>query len=182
VSEHHPLIERYVSRLSEGLQRLAPEERQEVLQEIRNHIADAMAAGKSLDAVIESLGPADVLARGYAAELMLHPRREVRSTFARRFLALTGLVVVGSIPSLVIVVTLGSVGVSLTVAGVAVFCAGISAVAGVLPGWVQMDVPPSWAIAIGPVLAVIGALAIVGLVWYVRFMARMIRAVLPAST
>ena len=183
MSEHHPLIERYLARLAEGLQRLAPDERQEVLLEIRNHIAEATAAGKPLDAVIESLGPADVLARGYVAELMLHPRRDLpRSTQLHRFLALAGLVVVGSIPSLVIVVTLTALGISLTLSGVLVFCAGVSAAAGVLPGWVQMDVPPSWAIISGPILAVFGTLAIVGLVWYVRFMARMVRAVLPATS
>jgi uncharacterized membrane protein len=62
VKQQHPVIERYMTHLETAIGGLDPADRREVLQEIRNHIAEATAAGKSLDVVLESLGPADALA------------------------------------------------------------------------------------------------------------------------
>jgi len=182
VSLEHPLAERYLSRLDEQLKDLAPAERREVVDEIRNHIADATRAGKPLDSVLQALGSADELARGYAVELLLHPRAPSSTGKQRteRFLALTGLVVVGSIPTLVIVVVLASVGVSFFGSGLVVFAAGILASVGWLPNEVRMDVAPIWAILLGPLLVAGGALSLAALVWYVRFLARVVRRVLPA--
>ena len=56
----------------------------------------------------------------------------------RRFLALTGLIAIGSIPTFVVVVVLGAIGVSFIAAGLAVFVAGIAASAEWLPGYVTM--------------------------------------------
>jgi uncharacterized membrane protein len=62
VKQQHPVIERYMTHLETAIGGLDPADRREVLQEIRNHIAEATAAGRSLDVVLESLGPADALA------------------------------------------------------------------------------------------------------------------------
>jgi len=181
MTTRHPLVERYLSQLTASLGQMTPADQEEVVQEIRTHVADAMAAGKPLDAVLESLGPADALARAYNVELLLHPRTG-RRTPARveRYFALAGLIAVGSIPTIVITSVLGAIGVSFVAAGGAIFAAGVMGMAGTLPDWVQMDVPPIVAAAGGPVMAVIGVAALFGLVAYVRLAARTIRKVLPA--
>ena len=137
--------------------------------------------GQPVDKVLASLGSADDLARGYAVELLLNRPPAVSPGMSRfrRFLALTGLIAIGSIPTFVVIVVLGSIGVSFIAAGLAVFVAGIAASADWLPGYVTMDVPPWVAILIGPIMGVLGGAALVGLVAYVRFTARLVRRVVP---
>jgi len=59
------------------------------------------------------------------------------------------------------------------------FVIGIAASIGELPYWVNMDVPPIFAIAGGPFLAAVGVLCLVGMVGYVKFIVRATRRVLP---
>ena len=70
----HPVIERYLRRFETAFDEFEVADRTEIVEELRNHIAEARAAGKPLDGVLEALGSADVLARAYAVELALHPR------------------------------------------------------------------------------------------------------------
>ncbi|HUL74095.1 MAG TPA: DUF1700 domain-containing protein [Vicinamibacterales bacterium] len=181
MTDAHPLIERYLTRLDAGLKDLPAAERSEVLGEIRNHIAEAAASGKPIDAVLSSLGSADDLARGYAIELLLNPPPAGQPAERRtgRFLKLAGLIAVGSLPTFIVVVVLGSIGVSFTAAGIVVFLAGILAAFGALPNYVTMDTAPWVAVLIGPAVAILGALALVLLVWYVKFTARLVRRVVP---
>jgi uncharacterized membrane protein len=174
----HPLTARYLGKLTDALSALDPAERREVVEEIRDHIADATTAGRSLEQVLEALGPVDQLARAYKVELLLNPkdRRERRSW---RWLRVVGLVALGSLPTFIICVVLGSIGISLSLSGVVVFVAGIAAYTGDLPDWVQMDAPPWVAVVLGPPLTLIGLLALAGLVAYVRFVARVVLRVLP---
>jgi uncharacterized membrane protein len=181
VTEPNPVVARYIDRLEAGLSKLSPAERQSVVRDIESHVAEAMAAGKPLDRIIESLGPAEELARAYSVELVLHPREESPKTSrASRFLKLAGLVAIGSIPTLIIVAVLGSVGISFTLSGVAVFAAGLLGLNDLLPDLVRMDVPPIFAVALGPIMSAVGFVCLVGLIFYVRFVARTIRRVLPA--
>ena len=53
MKQQHPVVERYMTHLETAIGGLNPADRGEVLQEIRNHIAEATAAGKPLDVVIE---------------------------------------------------------------------------------------------------------------------------------
>lgn len=180
MTDPHPVAERYLDQLARHLASLAAEDRQEVLQDIRSHLAEATAAGKPLDAVIASLGPAEELARAYSVELLMNPRRRrTGESRTSRFLKIAGLVVIGSIPTLVIVVVLAAVGVAFSASGVAVLAAGVVAAAGELPPWLQMDIPPIFAILLGPVMTAVGILALVGLVFYIKFVAFAVRAVLP---
>jgi len=181
VTEHNPLVARYIDRLETDLSKLSPAERQSVVKDIESHVAEAVAAGKPLDEVIESLGPADELARAYSVELVMHPREESPKTSrAGRFWTLIALVTLGSIPTLVIVTVLGSVGISFTFSGVAVFAAGLLGMNGLLPDFVRMDVPPVFAVALGPIMSAVGFVCLVGLIFYVRLVARTLRRVLPA--
>ncbi len=181
MTDAHPLVERYLAKLDAGLQGLPAPERAEVVGEIRNHIAEAISAGQSIDVVLTSLGSADDLARGYAVELLLNRPPAAKPGLARfrRFLMLTGLLAIGSLPTFVIVVVLGSIGIAFIAAGVAVFAAGILASAGLFPNNVTVDVEPWVAVLIGPALSGVGVAALVGLVAYIRFTARLVRRVVP---
>ena len=108
----------------EGLSSFPRQERDEVLNDIHSHIAEATLAGAPLDRY-SSLGPPDRLARIYCLELRLnpgpgHPQASKRD----QALALASLLVLASVPTLVIVTTLGAVGFSLLFSGAVVFLAG----------------------------------------------------------
>lgn len=181
MTDTHPLVERYLARLEAGLQRLPASERAEVMGEIRNHIAEATSAGQPIDAVLTSLGSADDLARGYAVELLLNqpPAVSPGMTRLRRFFTLLGIIAIGSVPTFVVVVVLGSIGITFIAAGFVIFFAGIFASTGWLPNNVSLDVPPWVAVLIGPAMSLVGVAALVGLVAYVRFTARLVRKVVP---
>lgn len=174
----HPLNARYVDKLNHALGDLAPTERLEILTEIRNHIADATAAGTPIEEVLRALGPAEELARGYRVELLLNPK--ISTPRSDRWLRIVGLLAVGSLPTFIIVVTLSTLGVTLSLSGVIVFVAGIAKAVGDLPPWVTLDCAPWVAIALGPTLSVLGIAAVWGLVAYIKLLARIVRRVLPA--
>ena len=179
MTAEHPLVARYLERLNLALADMPPADRADVVQEIGQHITDATAAGKDLDAVLTSLGAADQLARAYQVELLLHPKQAGPSR-TDRYLKLFGLVAIASLPTFVLVVVLGTVAIALTTTGLAVFAAGIVDAFGILPRWVQMDVQPWVAVAIGPILAVVGIVSGWALGLYVRFITRVVRRALPA--
>src|SRR5262245_65676752 len=74
MTQDHPVVKRDLTQFDQAMQEFDFPAREEVATEIRNHIAEARAAGKDLDAVLQSLGSADVLARAYAVELLLNRR------------------------------------------------------------------------------------------------------------
>jgi HAAS len=172
VKQQHPVIERYMTHLETAIRGLDSADRCEVLQEIRNHIAEATAAGRSLDVVLESLGPADALGRAYAVELLLHPQNDRPRHAAERWFRLVGLVVVLSIPTLVSVSTLASVGISFVAGGLFAFVIGVLEAIGIFPWPDLSDVPPVVAIFLGPAMVLVGAAALVALRFYVRFVLR----------
>ena len=186
MTQEHPLVERYLSRLQDGLTMMLPADRDEVVRDIRSHIAEATAAGTPLESVLTTLGPAEVLARAYAVELVLNPGpgRPPMSGF-QRFFALAGILALTSIPTLVIVVTLGAIGISFIFSGFAVLAAGIIDALGISLPFIDdpvSDVHPALAIAIGPVLVVLGAAALMGLSKYLRWLARTVSSALPSRT
>lgn len=178
--QQHPVVERYLTRLETAIGGLDPADRREVVQEIRNHIAEAVAAGKPLDAVLEALGPADALGRAYAIELLLHPPPDRGRRGAQRWFSIVGLIAVLSIPTLVLVSTLGSIGISFVAAGIFAFAIGVLEATGFFP-WLHRlsDLPPALAILSAPVLIGVGLMALAGLRFYVRFVARAVRGALP---
>jgi uncharacterized membrane protein len=179
MTSDHPLATRYLAKLDAALAGLEPRERKEVIAELDAHISEAVAGGKGIDDVLLALGPVEQLARAYKVELLLNPKAEKPRRRVDRWLRIFGLVAIGSIPTLVIVAVLGSIGVSFSVAGMAVFVAGILDASGDLPWWIQSDVEPWVAIALGPVMTAVGILSLIGLAFYVRFVARVVRSVLP---
>lgn len=183
MTQEHPLVERYVARLREGLSALTPADRDDIIRDIRSHLAEATAAGTPLDAVLTALGPADVLARAYAVELLLNPAPG-RPPSRDRFFALLGLVMGLSIPTIVAVSVLGSVGLSFFFSGIVVFLAGVLDAVGVTFPFIDgdlTDVHPAFAVALGPVMSMIGAAALWALYHYLRWLGRAFRRTLPGT-
>lgn len=173
----HPLVDRYLAHLREGLAAMPAADREEVERDIRSHIAEATAAGTPLDTVLTHLGPADALARAYSMELLLDGSRAKAAGLSvmQRVLALAGLVVLTSIPTIVIVSVLGSIGISFVFSGMAVLIAGIVDAAGmthIMGLDVMLGVHPVWAVVLGPIMTVVGAGCLVGLYYYVRWLAQ----------
>ena len=181
MTQELPLVTRYLTAFDAELSALAPAERAEVVAEIRQHIADATTAGKPIDDILQSLGPVEAVARAYQLELLVSPRPSAPpQPRSDRWLRIIGLLAIGSLPTFIIVVTLGTVGLAFTVSGVAVVVAGIVDQVGTLPGWVTMDIPGWMAVVLGLFIAVLGILASWGTIAYLRFVARVVRRVVPA--
>lgn len=180
MTPENPVAARYLDRLTRALDELDPAERAEVVQEIAQHLKDAQAAGRPLDELLTSLGSAEELARAYRVELLLNPK-DRRHPRRDRWLRITGLVALGSIPTLVIVVTLFSLGLSLSLSGIVVFVAGIWAATGPLPDWVNLDCPPWVAITLAFPVTALGVASFAGLVLYLRFTARVVRRLVPRA-
>lgn len=176
----HPVVERYLAHFDTSIRELEFPDRQEVVEEIRNHIAEARAAGKPLDAVVEALGPADALARAYAIELLLNAPRGGRFDTVGRFLKVAGIVAAAGLATLVVAGTLGAIGVTLVASGILIAAIGVMEAAGVhLPGVQTAGLAPFWIIAIGLVMLPVGALALVGFRLYIRALVRTLKRVLP---
>jgi uncharacterized membrane protein len=177
--QEHPVVARYMATLGTAIKGIDAGERAAIEQEIRSHIAEATAAGRSLDDVLTALGPADALARAYSVELLMNPRdRRLASITA--FLKLAATVVVGSFATLIVVAILGSVGMSFAASGVVVFAIGVLETSGIhLPGVQLSGVPPEWVIVLAVPFFLIGVAALVLLTKYIRFVGRAMRKTLP---
>ena len=179
--EEHPLVERYLSAFEAALLAFNVPETKEVVVEIRSHIAEALAEGKSLTSVLAALGPAEDLARGYAVELTLNPRSDRRPSFLLRTLRLMGILVVGSIVTFIVVSLLGTIGIGFTLSGILiVVIAGFEAIGIHFPFVQTGGLPPSAFFLLGTGIFVVGAGALYALRHYLRFLARAARGVLPA--
>jgi uncharacterized membrane protein len=143
------VIARYRAQLAEHLSALPVADPQEILTDIRSHLAEASADGGALETSLAALGPADALARSYSVELMLNPRRLVSPVTAYR-LKVAALIVAGSVPALFTALLLGGVGAVLVLGGLLAGFAGIVDAFGTLPGWISTaGLPPVVVVSIG---------------------------------
>jgi uncharacterized membrane protein len=172
-----PLAERYLQRFGSELKKVPPPERDELVMEIRSHIADSIEGGSSTVDVLERLGPPDRLAKAYRAELVL--QREGTNWLVRIFAA-TALVIGTSIPSMIIIPLLAALGVGFVAAGAA--AVGVALFPFADPSF--YPAPESIDRVLGAFtgagLAVAGVLALSGLYWYVRLLVAAFRRVLTA--
>ena len=177
--QDHPVAARYLSRLNTSLSDIDVSERAGILEEMRNHIAEAHASGKSIEDVIESLGPADLLARAYAVELLMNPR-DKRGRNLKKWIKAAAIVAASSVATFLVFVALGSIGIALTASGAGIFVIGALEASGIhLPGVQLNGLPPVAVMLIAPLLLVAGAAALFALRGYVRFLARTLRKFLP---
>ena len=181
MSQEDAKIARYMAGFEAMLRKHRVPEAGEITTDVRGHIAEALSYGKPLDEIMTTLGPADALARAYAVELLMHAPKDSRGATALRVLAIIGLVIAGSLLSLVLVVALGGFGLSFLLAGmILIVCGGLEAL-GIHLAHVQTGGLAPWAvIALGPVALAIGW-GFCWLLWlYVRAAAGAIRKALPA--
>jgi uncharacterized membrane protein len=179
MTEHNPLIERYVSRFEDALQQYKLPEWREIAADLRSHIAEALDYGKPVDEVLQALGPADVLARAYAVELKLNPR--TGGAIGRIFSVIAILAASGAV-SFIVVSGLGSIAIGLFGSGLGMLIIGAIEATGVhLPGVQLAGAPPLLIAALGPVIMLIGLAAAWGLWLYVRALIDMLRKALPRA-
>jgi uncharacterized membrane protein len=181
MTPENPIVTHYLANLDGNLKGLNDTDRTGAVRDIRSHISEAMAQGEPLDRVLKSLGPPDALARAYSVELLLKKPSGPQSR-GNRALRLAGLIILGSVPTFVIVVVLGVVGVVFSITGVALFAAGQAALSDSLPWWITMDADPRLATIIGPFMSVVGLMCLFGLGLYLKLAAKVVTRVLPPKT
>jgi uncharacterized membrane protein len=178
----HPAIDRYLKGLATELGDLAASERAEVVEEIRNHAAEAILAGRDPADVLEHLGSPEQLARAYRVELALERPRRVRGAIGR-FFATLGVLAVAGFPAFIVIVVLGSITLAFIVGGSAAFVGGVGSI--VLPGSLvesTLPIPHVFSelltVVAGIALTLLGFVVGVLLFLYVRWMRRTIRRML----
>ena len=173
----HPTVERYLSSLDRELAPMPRPERIEVVEEIRAHLHDSTAAGQPLDAVLSRLGPAEVLAKAYLVESYLNPRPTGPGYLTRTF-GLVGLLIFGSLPTLLVTIILGPVGLAFLLSGPLLLAAGVCGFFGVsLEPAVQSDLQSWQNVVGGALMAFVGGGCLAALYHYFRWVVKLLRSV-----
>ena len=181
--EQNPVVKRYLEQFSANLIRVSDKERNELMLEIENHIAEATASGQSVAEVLEKLGPADRLARAYSADVAAGAQATAQPMQPQRGSgSVAGVIALATLPTIIIVPTLGGIGIGFTIGGVAAVLAGIAALfmpwiynLSFLPFFVPYGVPQAAAIIVGVVLFLMGVGAFILLRWYFKFLSEAMR-------
>jgi len=172
--------EAYLETFERSLRGLSEKEREAALDEIRSHLAEARAEGLSEREAIDRLGPPEALGRAFVAELAVDRPEADRGGWIDSLLRLIGLVTLGSIPTIVIVSVLGSVGAAFVGVGVLLFGAAALEVTVGGPDWISWDnLSPELALLVGPLMAAAGAAALYVLYRYLRFLATALVRTIP---
>lgn len=173
----HPTTERYLAALDSALAPMPTAERGEVVAEISAHIDDALEAGRSLPEVLARLGSAEVLAQAYLVEASLNARR-TGAGWTTRLAGLAGLLLFGSLPTLLLTALLGSVGVAFVCAGPLLTVSGLCGFFGLsLEPVVRTDMSPWQSVLTGPLLGVMGAVCLAVLYYYLKGLMVLIRRI-----
>lgn len=173
---------RYLNAFESALRRYGVPDWRDIAAELRAHIAESEAGGRTFLQQSAGLGAPDALARAYAAELLMHPPHDVRIAAVARFLKLAGLVAGGGFISLIVIVTLGGLALSMALAGVVCIGGGAIEAAGIHPSWLSTGNLAPWeVIALGPLMLAIAW----GLFWclaiYLRAAGRTLKRALPTN-
>lgn len=182
MTDEHPVLQRYMETFAASLKSFDCADSAEIERDLRGHIAEAQSMGKPLDAVLQSIGSADALARAYAVELELNPRGARFRRTIGGILRVVGILTAASVVSLLVVGALGSIAVGLTGSGLVLIVIGALEAAGVHLPEVQLAGLSPWVvIAMGPAFAAIGVGAFAGLWMYMRALAQVLRRSLPRA-
>jgi uncharacterized membrane protein len=177
VADQNPVAERYLTALANALTPMKAMEKHELVDEIRAHLQDATAAGKPLDEILTRLGSAESLAKAYLVESYLNPKPSGAGWISRTF-GLFGLLVFGSLPTLVISSLLAPLGVTFLIAGPVLFTSGICGFFDVsLAPVVQSDLEPWQHLILGPIMGLVGAACLWVLYRYLRWILKLVRQV-----
>jgi uncharacterized membrane protein len=175
VADQNPVAERYLTALADALTPMKAPEKREVVDEIRAHLQDATAAGKPLDEILTRLGSAESLAKAYLVESYLNPKPSGAGWISRTF-GLVGLLVFGSLPTLLITSLLAPLGIAFLIAGPVLFTSGICGFFDVsLAPVVQSDLEPWQQIILGPMMGLVGAACLWVLYRYLKWILKLVR-------
>jgi uncharacterized membrane protein len=182
MSEANPVIERYMTSFEDSLQVYRLREWKEIAADLRSHIAEALEYGKPLDEVLQSLGPADVLARAYAVELKMNQPADTRGKAIGRFLSVIGILAASGAVSFIVVAALGSIAMGLVGSGLGLIVIGAIEALGVhLPNVQLAGIHPLLVVALGPIVMLVGLVAAWGLWLYVRELISVLQRALPRA-
>jgi uncharacterized membrane protein len=176
MTKSDPVVEAYLARLRAHVERMSPAEQQAAVDEIRRHIADAMAAGEPSDVVLASLGPPEDLGRAYDMATVFDVRDPPGpSKTAERVFALLAIVALGGLPTFLITIISLSIGTAFLTTGLVMLVAGVAESVGP-PIALQMPrESPLVALGVGVALSSTGTAAFVGLAAYYWLIARTVR-------
>jgi uncharacterized membrane protein len=182
----HPLIARYLREFERALEIHDVPDGRDIAADLKGHIDEALASGKPIDATMESLGPADTLARAYAVELHMNKCRE--ASLAMRLVKVGSILAASSCMTFFVATTLGLMALGLLAAGaIGMILTPIDLVVDIPQ--VEISGPPGMAppllgmAAMGVFLVIFAAGAAFGwLFWlYLRFLHRTLRKSLPRA-
>lgn len=180
MTEEHPRVRAYMSQFEATLRKHGLKESADIARDVRSHIAEAIDYGKPIDAILDSFGPPEALARAYAVELLMDKPAGSRGAGIGQFLQLLGLLAAGGIATFVIVLALGSIGVGFALSGVLLIVIGAIEAMGVhLPHVQTADLPPLLIMALGPVFLALAWGAFWTLSKYAGFIAGVWRRAAP---
>ena len=126
----------YLTELERELRRLPEAERIDAQREIQSHVADAVAAGASVESVLDGLGSPRELARGLVAEQWVD---RTSGGDVARLVLFAVFVAGGSLTTFVVVTMLGVLVVGFGLAAVASPFLGLARQLGAT--WVEMNLP-----------------------------------------
>jgi uncharacterized membrane protein len=171
-------IDAYLKRFEAALGRFGVPHIRDIGADVRSHILEALDYGKSLDVTLRALGAPEALARSYAIELLSN--RPAKASPWMRALQLTGLLAATSAVSAVVVLLLGSIGVTFIGSAFLLLSVGLLETAGIhLPNVQTADLSPWIFVALAPVFFLIGWGCCVLLMRYLRAVARGLARRLP---
>ncbi len=179
MSHQNPLVRRYLEQLDAGLDEthIHEDERQEILNDIESHLAEAMRSGRALSDAITKLGPADDLAKSYCLELTLNPRHLADGSPGRRIVA--ALTRAGALlASTLLTIVMGSLSLGLLLGGFIAVLGGL--IAPFLPSdWLdptlRAGLPQLVVIVLGVILMAVGIPSFRLVHVILRFLIRTIR-------
>jgi uncharacterized membrane protein len=173
-----PRVSSYLAAFEAEARGFGLSEAPDIANDVQSHINEAVEYGKPLDEVLASLGTPKALARAYAVELLMEKPKA--DSGIGRFAQLVALVAFGGMLTLIVVTTLGSIGLSFTLSGILLLVIGLLEAANVHLPHVQMGgLPPLLVAALGPVMFALGWGALLLLRSYVRFAGRQLVRALP---
>lgn len=175
-------VNAYLTAFGRAAARLRLRDAGDIARDVRQHIEEAMTAGRDWPSVRATLGDPDVLAKAYAAELLfgsLPPDHADRPNLW----ALLGLATGGGVLTLIVTIFLGSIAAAFAFSAILllVICLPI-AFGAPTPVYVHLGGLSPWAFVLAaPVFGFIAWAAVRGLSAYLRWFATSLRRALPGK-
>lgn len=127
----------FMSQMNNALMRLKPEERRDILADFEEHFAGGAALGKTEDEISRELGDPVSLAAQYTEGLPVSPEPVKASGIARAILAGFGLMMFDLMIALPVISALFAVWISLWAVVLSLFCAALACFVAPFIAWLS---------------------------------------------